>query len=1006
MENPPEAGPIRETLAAIEDAARQWLPAAGALAGAVALGAIAVVAWLLHAEFKDVTITQAQHQMLTTAQSVSRGLENFLEEHHKILEHLSRHPSVRGRARLGRAWRADPSEFYPIPYTFELHRDVAEVLFLLDAEGVVLDRMPALRLKAGADLSKRADVALALKKREGQISGVVRTDSGAPEASILTPVFSDGKFAGVLGWEFDLNNIQERFLGHIAVGRKGYAWMVDRDGIILAHPEREQTGQDVIALRKARHPEYDWSELETIAARMRAGEEGIGAYHSLWWTEGSPERVKKLAAYVPVRFRGKPVWSVGVTMGYSEIAGPVAKHARSVFGLATLAIALLGAAGIAILRARKRRISFEGKIRYLAAISKKSSALLESEERFRSLSETTSDWIWEVDDNGVYTYVNPKVKDLLGYTPKEAIGKTPFDFMPPEEAERVAAEFAAIVHARRPFDGLENVNIHKDGRLITLETSGIPVFDPAGDFQGYRGIDRDITARKNAEEAARLTQLSIDAVDDNIFWLGPDARIFYVNEAACRRLGYTRKELYSMKVFDFDPAFPPEEWHNHWEEIRRRGSFTIESVHRSKDGRVFPVEITVNHVKFAGKEYNCAFARDITERKQAETARQILESQLQQAQKVESLGVLAGGIAHDFNNLLVGILGNADLALTDLPDDSAAREDIEEIKKAAIRASELSNQMLAYSGKGRFVVRPISLNEMLQEMFHLLETCVPVGTALRRELADDVPAVDADSGQLRQVVTNLVTNAADAMGDAGGEIVLRTGVDEVSRAHLQDPHNRQDLPEGPYAYVEVSDTGCGMDEQTMSRMFDPFFTTKFTGRGLGLSTVLGIVRGHKGAVKVRSEPGKGTTFKVLLPSASQPAAPLAEPGFKPKDARPLAGTVLVADDERVVRNVTKRILEQAGLTVLLADNGRKAVDMFREDAGKIVLVLLDLTMPVMDGAAAFREIRRIRPDAKVILCSGYDEKDAVGRFAGQGLAGFLHKPFRLESLMEAVRAVL
>ncbi len=401
------------------------------------------------------------------------------------------------------------------------------------------------------------------------------------------------------------------------------------------------------------------------------------------------------------------------------------------------------------------------------------------------------------------------------------------------------------------------------------------------------------------------------------------------------------------------------------------------------------------------------YALDVTGLKRAEEERRELEAQFQQAQKLESLGVLAGGIAHDFNNLLVSILGNADLALRALSPVSPGRPTVEEIKKAAIRASELTNQMLAYSGRGWFVVQPLNLNELVQEMGHLLQVSISKKVGLKYDLVEDLPAVEADAAQIRQVVMNLITNASEAIGEGSGAIVVATGVMDATRDYLSKACLDDNLPEGQYVYLEVSDTGCGMDEQTITKLFDPFFTTKFAGRGLGLAAVLGIVRGHRGCVTVESQVGKGTTFRVLLPRSEKPVEAMPEhPAAVSLKQWRGEGTILVADDEESVRKVAKTMLEDGGFRVLLAGNGQEALEVFRQHADEILLVLLDMTMPEMDGQETFREMQRVREDVKVILFSGYDEQDTTSRFAGNSLAGFIQKPFGFDALMRKVRQVL
>jgi CheY-like chemotaxis protein len=382
-----------------------------------------------------------------------------------------------------------------------------------------------------------------------------------------------------------------------------------------------------------------------------------------------------------------------------------------------------------------------------------------------------------------------------------------------------------------------------------------------------------------------------------------------------------------------------------------------------------------------------------------------MERKLQEAQKLESLGVLAGGIAHDFNNLLTGILGNASFARLDIPANSPAQASLEQVELAAQRAADLCKQMLAYSGKGRFVVQQLDLSQLVRETGDLLQISISKTCALKYALAEGLPAISADATQVRQIIMNLVINASEAIGDRSGVISIATGVMHADRDYLTEAHLSPNIPEGEYVFLEVSDNGIGMSGETRARIFDPFFTTKFTGRGLGLAAVLGIVRGHHGALKVYSEPGRGTTFKLLLPRVEGPAE--AVPGQPaPMAAWRGAGAILVVDDEETVRATTRRMLERIGFEVLLAANGAEALEIYHREAAKVAGVLLDLTMPQLDGNATFTELRRLDPGVHVLLMSGFNEQDAVHRFAGKGLAGFIQKPFKPETLYAKLQEIL
>jgi len=352
----------------------------------------------------------------------------------------------------------------------------------------------------------------------------------------------------------------------------------------------------------------------------------------------------------------------------------------------------------------------------------------------------------------------------------------------------------------------------------------------------------------------------------------------------------------------------------------------------------------------------------------------------------------------------VGIMGNASLAHDMLPPSSPARELIENTIRASERAAALTRQMLAYSGKGRFVLTTVNLSGLVEEMLPLIRSSIPRSVTVRTRLADDLPVLEGDCPQLQQVFMNLAINAAEACGPEGGEVTITTSQREVDERQIRSAFGLPEPAPGAYLALVVEDTGCGMDEATKEKIFDPFFTTKFTGRGLGLSAVLGIIRAHKGAITVESEPGRGSTFQVLFPAALE--AKPATPELPGPQREPGTGTIMVVDDEEMVRAMARAALQRFGYTVVEAANGEIAVRIFREKSERIDAVVLDLTMPVMGGEAALRHFKAIDPRVPVILSSGFDEAEATVRFYGDDLAGFLKKPYSAAMLAAQVRAAL
>jgi len=646
-------------------------------------------------------------------------------------------------------------------------------------------------------------------------------------------------------------------------------------------------------------------------------------------------------------------------------------------------------------------------------------ALRASEQKHRLLLKHLPQRVFFKDRELVFVSCNDNFARDLGITPDEIAGKTDYDFYPEELAEKYCADDRRIM-ASGHLEDMEETHV-QDGEELIVQVVKTPVADESGTVTGILGVFWDITERKRAEEALRESEERFRKVYETaplgfVLW-DRECRVTGWNRRAEELFGWTREEALGRSFFDF--IIP--------EGARPRVAAVVEALLR---GEIEPRVINENQTK-SGETILCewsnsvlydregrvtgamSLALDITERKRAEEERLNLERQVQHAQKLESLGVLAGGIAHDFNNLLVSILGNADLALEEMSPHAPARENVKAIEEGAIRAADLAKQMLAYSGKGKFATEAIDLSEFVEEMAHLLRVVVSKKAVLKFNFADHLPAIEADATQVRQVIMNLITNASEAVDERSGVVAVSTGVmdcdsdylagsDLATRAGLAAP-----LPEGPYVYLEVTDTGCGMDAATQGKLFDPFFTTKFTGRGLGMAAVLGIVRGHKGVIKVYSEVGRGTTIKVLFPAShKRPRAAAADEARQQAQAARFSGTILLVDDEKIVRKLTQRMLERLGFAVLSAADGREAVDVFRAHAADVACVILDLTMPGMDGEAAFRELRRIRSDVRVIMSSGYNEQEVAERFVGKGMAGFLQKPYQLGTLSERLRAAL
>lgn len=619
-------------------------------------------------------------------------------------------------------------------------------------------------------------------------------------------------------------------------------------------------------------------------------------------------------------------------------------------------------------------------------------------------------------DSLCFTYANRGAAEMTGLERDSLLGRTPLDLSPAINRQELNAILDPLRHRHIPARRIEASVLHADGHLVPVEVF-LQWIDPGDDAPRFVALLRDLTAQRAAAAALRQSEARL-AKAQQVARLGNWS---YTMGAATTELSAEARSIFGLHD-DAAPG-PPESLFRDaviaedWPDTEQAlGALFDHALPFALEVRVQPAQGPRRHLQCTGMALRdedgtlsevYGTVQDITERKLAEEERLRLEAQMRQAQKLESLGVLAGGIAHDFNNILTAILGNAGLLLENLPEEGPHRRRLHDIETAAKRAADLARQMLAYSGRGNFIIRLIDLNDLVRDTIRILEASISKKIALQFEPATPLPAVQADASQLAQVVLNLLTNAAEAIGDETGAITVRTGVVEQAEAEGEAARSADGgrVPPGRFVLLEVIDTGCGIPEEVRARLFDPFFTTKFAGRGLGLAAVLGIVRAHHGAVVVESAPGEGARFRVLLPASAGVAAPAAVEDAAAADYRG-NGLVLLVDDEPAIRAVGTRMLETMGFTVITAEDGVEAVAQFQAHQAEIVCVVLDLTMPRMDGAETLQELTRLHPGVRVVLCSGYSHEEVAARFADQGVAGVLHKPFQMHQLATVIRAAL
>ncbi|MEI8372994.1 MAG: response regulator [Planctomycetota bacterium] len=659
----------------------------------------------------------------------------------------------------------------------------------------------------------------------------------------------------------------------------------------------------------------------------------------------------------------------------------------------------------------------EGKItRCRAAViditaQKRLDEALREQAVLHDILDTVGEGVFLLDLEGIILACNATAASRFGKTENAMVGRSMFEVLPAKIAK------SRMSYMQKAAKSGTSVQFEDMREGIQFEHRVYPVPDASRKGIQLAIISRDITERKEAEELLQSKEVFhrdiLNNLASHISVLDRQGTIIAVNAAWDRfaqengnghadRLGVGVNYLDACRNASGDLHEEARAALKGIEAVLQgyQPDFSSEySCHSPDAYRWFVMKVTALSHQTGGVVVS---HMDITDRKQAEQERMETERHLLHAQRLESLGVLAGGIAHDFNNILAGIMGHADLARLRLPESAPALEDIEEIRLVVERAADLTRQMLAYTGKGKFSVAPVSLSQVVEDNKKMLAMLVSKKATMIYHLASDLPVIQADATQIHQVVLNLAINASEALGANSGEIEISTDTLQYGAADYTVDRGGIDLQEGLYVRLRIADTGCGMDKQTQARIFDPFFTTKFTGRGLGLATVHGIVRGHKGGMRVSSKTGEGTFFEVLFPAIDATQNFSAGESISSESWRG-RGTVLVVDDEKLIRDLASRMIEHVGFGVLTARDGEEAIRIYELHKKDVTCVLLDLTMPKMNGEETFRELRRISPDIPVILSSGYSPIGVAERLTPLGLAGFLQKPYQFDKMVAVLR---
>lgn len=608
-----------------------------------------------------------------------------------------------------------------------------------------------------------------------------------------------------------------------------------------------------------------------------------------------------------------------------------------------------------------------------------------------------------VNQNGEICHVNSKISEIFGYSSDELVGQTIEKLIPSDYSHQHASYrngFFKKPTVRRMGSDKVLFGLHKTSKMIPVEVGLNPL-----DFEGATYVLASVVDISERLKAEKQFQLTLEASPNGVLLMNSEGNIVLVNSRIEEIFGYPRAELIGESVSTLVPSQHRSQHPNFIKQFLAHPKSRAMGVGRDlyglrKDASEVPLEIGINPLEIGGEMHVLASVVDISERKQAEEERLSLNDQIQHAQRLESLGVLAGGTAHDFNNILQTISGNAEIAKMTARKGGDPSAFLDNIVESCQRASDLTKQMLAYAGKGRMVCSDVSLNRLVDEISTLICSTIPKKISLVKRLADNLPILEADTSQFQQIIMNLMTNSAEAIGDEAGSIIVSTGTEVLDEETLKDYKHFDYLKPGNYLFLEVEDTGKGMAEDVLNSMFDPFFTTKFTGRGLGMAAVLGIVRSHKGTVSVSSAVGKGTKIRFAFPV---PDNARLDTEYQPVVEADDAKWVLLIDDEADVNTSLGRLLELDGYKVVAAQNGREGIKTVDDEYIEFDVILLDMNMPGMSGAEVYAELDKRQLASKTVLMSGYNEEEVISAIKNttgnqEATVIFLNKPFAYEEL--------
>ncbi len=926
------------------------------------------------------------------ANSGANEVSRILSQHKRLITAIAKGLEVKG----------PDNAFYTYPEELEFLASFPSIknILLLDKNGRVREAIHQSQDLIGLDLSGEPYIQTALGKGHEVWSDIeISPATGHPEVHLAIP----SAFGLVVG-TIDLSHFRGLVLELLPSGM-GYAFITDQHGFPIVHPDEQMVVE-----------RYSLRDVEAV----RQGLEGsLGCR----WSKLGEEEVMTAVAKIP-----GTNWLLVLAQPKSTVLSPL-RDLSIILWSGIGIVAILSLTGFLLLTKRilgpfdnlKRLLNSitQGKypvtplhkgyreideigntlLEMADAIRQREEGLKESERKYRELYDSVSDLIYTQDLNGNFTSCNRTIANLFGYEPEEFIGRKAEEFMKPEFRPLFYSEYLQELKTKGFYRGI-SAYFRKDGKKIYLEYSSRLVRPETGEPY-ISGIARDVTEKllmeRELKRQKELLEAILKASPDPIVALDVTGNILFMNEAFINKLGYTHEDLKDGIIKIFDRAHGPMA-PNLWEDLIGGSSLQSREVEiKSKDGRALVMLWSASQLK--GPKGNVVGVvitlKDITDRVE-------MEKRFLQMQKMEAIALLVGGIAHNFNNLLTALLGNLNLIEMKLPKDSPLRKRLKDLENYAQQGADLTRQLLGFARGGKYVVKELDLNRVLQNQTRIFAKAKKEITFVEN-YEPGLWIVEADEGQISQVLMNLYINAADAMPN-GGTITISTRNVMIGEEEAQKKAFA--VSAGPYVEIAVQDTGIGMDEVTRSRIFEPFFTTKGPGKGtgLGLASVYGIVKNHHGFIEVDSEVGKGSVFRIYLPAKKHGVI---QPETKVEEAiKTGKGNILLIDDEDLVLVTGKEMLEHLGYNVTVANSGKEALSHFRAHKDEIDLVILDMIMPDMGGGEVFNALKDIKEDVRVILSSGYSIDSQAKAILNRGCKGFIQKPFGLKELGSKVAEAL